>query len=407
MTELLEKYRRFYGEELGYTDEMIVEEIIADAYAGLERVPGTNMQQLQETVREWSAELQGYIDSGWYNTLSQDIEEEFRQSINGTRGPPTENAEGAESAESTENAEVRYSIAEDFESKCLQIEDGTLNREENPFIYVSATTPKILIDKAGAQNLPIIISYESLYLAVRSEGDLTGHYHNLGANAAEKIVEGLADPDEIIELQNGRINAVIQIEDESGRSAVASVELAAVKDFQGKNNAYNLILTMFEPRGNYLNNVRGREGNEVVYKKENQTETSQVNPRLNELSGTVNEEPAGSGSSVPYDSENVKPRYSVADATGAEETEQIIRSAQEYFGTTNDWNETGYLTRDGKQLDFSGGAAGNRYVDHREILDAYESAGIDDGMSGVEAMVDFHVSREHITHLVLSPSHKL
>lgn len=179
MTELLEKYRRFYGEELGYTDEMIVEEIIADAYAGLERVPGTNMQQLQETVREWSAELQGYIDSGWYDTLSQDIEEEFQQSINGTRGPPTESAESAET------------------------------------------------------------------------------------------------------------------------------------------------------------------------------------------------------------------KYSVADETETEQTDQIARAAQEYFGTTNDWNETGYLTRDGKQLDFSGGAAGNRYVDHREILDAYESAGIDDGMSGVEAMVDF------------------
>lgn len=51
-----------------------------------------------------------------------------------------------------------------------------------------------------------------------------------------------------------------------------------------------------------------------------------------------------------------------------------IKVAQEYFGTTQNWDEVGYITLDGKKLDFSGrhegGPGGSRDVDHRDIRDA-------------------------------------
>ena len=51
-----------------------------------------------------------------------------------------------------------------------------------------------------------------------------------------------------------------------------------------------------------------------------------------------------------------------------------IKTAQEYFGTTQNWNEVGYITLDGNKLDFSGrhegGPGGQRDVDHRDIRDA-------------------------------------
>lgn len=59
------------------------------------------------------------------------------------------------------------------------------------------------------------------------------------------------------------------------------------------------------------------------------------------------------------------------------------------FGTTYSWNETGYLTSSGKQLDFSGkrdGAqAGYRSMDHRDVSELYDAEGI----SGTDAMIKF------------------
>lgn len=63
-------------------------------------------------------------------------------------------------------------------------------------------------------------------------------------------------------------------------------------------------------------------------------------------------------------------RFSLDDDEAAEH----VRQALEYFGSTYNWNETGYITRDGRRLDFSGkhegGPGGYRAVDHRDIGDA-------------------------------------
>lgn len=57
-----------------------------------------------------------------------------------------------------------------------------------------------------------------------------------------------------------------------------------------------------------------------------------------------------------------------------EEKEQHVADAKNYFGTTYNWKEAGYLLPDGRRLDFSGrheGAPGGyRTVDHRDITDA-------------------------------------
>ena len=78
-------------------------------------------------------------------------------------------------------------------------------------------------------------------------------------------------------------------------------------------------------------------------------------------------------------------RYSLADTV--EETNQ---TAIDHFGETDSWEETGYLLTDGRQLDFSGrhwgsDAGGRREVDHRDIWDAFEPA----GMQGFDAMMAF------------------
>lgn len=71
--------------------------------------------------------------------------------------------------------------------------------------------------------------------------------------------------------------------------------------------------------------------------------------------------------------ENNKTRYSLKEYTD-EEKKQHRKDADEYFGHTYKWSETGYILTNGKKLDFSGrhegGPGGYRTVDHRDIRDA-------------------------------------
>jgi hypothetical protein len=66
-------------------------------------------------------------------------------------------------------------------------------------------------------------------------------------------------------------------------------------------------------------------------------------------------------------------RYSLKEYTD-EEKKQHRKDADEYFGHTYKWSETGYILTNGKKLDFSGrhegGPGGYRTIDHRDIRDA-------------------------------------
>ncbi len=68
--------------------------------------------------------------------------------------------------------------------------------------------------------------------------------------------------------------------------------------------------------------------------------------------------------------------------------DSVTAAAKKFFGTTYDWNKTGYLLTDGSQLDFSGKHegydSGMRSVDHREIENVYT-----DGKERLDALNDF------------------
>ena len=128
-----------------------------------------------------------------------------------------------------------------------------------------------------------------------------------------------------------------------------------------------------------LANVRKKPDGEFVYSIQlNENKASA--PPLQYRNGTAkaNNRPVGvstnaSESSVPQNGENVKKRYSLKEYTD-EEKKQHRKDADEYFGHTYKWSETGYILTNGKKLDFSGrhegGPGGYRTVDHRDIRDA-------------------------------------
>ena len=63
--------------------------------------------------------------------------------------------------------------------------------------------------------------------------------------------------------------------------------------------------------------------------------------------------PKPSDTGILTDGENVKPQFSLKAPVEAEKKGHV-KSAKEFFGETNNWNETGYITTDGTKLDFSG-----------------------------------------------------
>lgn len=86
---MVERYRQFYGETLGYGDQMVREEILADAYAGLERIKGTGMQTVKDMVRQLTGEAQEAIERGWYTPAAEETYESVDGEGRETRGPPT------------------------------------------------------------------------------------------------------------------------------------------------------------------------------------------------------------------------------------------------------------------------------------------------------------------------------
>lgn len=90
-------------------------------------------------------------------------------------------------------------------------------------------------------------------------------------------------------------------------------------------------------------------------------------------------------------SEKVKDdtKFSLKNTENEDTSKNLDKAALEYFGRTFSWKETGYLTKSGKKLDFSGknqGAPGGyRTLDHRDISEIM----LDSDISGTEAMIEY------------------
>lgn len=111
-------------------------------------------------------------------------------------------------------------------------------------------------------------------------------------------------------------------------------------------------------------NEKGRRAIQPTQSESRRSDTSATD--------TVPQEQTGVKNSIRENAEN--------DATSR---------AISQLGTTTSWAETGYLTPEGRQLDFSGkrdgGPRGQRSMDHREIEEIYEN----EGLEGSDAMVAF------------------
>lgn len=221
-----------------------------------------------------------------------------------------------------------------------------------------------------------------LLLTSKSAGKLSSIYDNNGRTLDEKAFERKANAaahiDELIKVSERGGKTVLDFGGRHGDMAKDgwNYRTAYFMDFDGKYYRTRISVAL------------GKDGS-IVYNIGEMQERS--TPQINGSSGNSGAQRGNaSGTSIPADGENVKPKFSLKAYSEAEKKDHV-KSAKEFFGKTYSWNETGYITTDGTKLDFSGrhdgGPGGYRTVDHRDIRDAL---GLDyggDDYSG--AMVQF------------------
>ena len=108
-------------------------------------------------------------------------------------------------------------------------------------------------------------------------------------------------PDAIIQLANGRLNLFATVATERGNNGIISVELNSTKDIGGKNEDYNVVVTLFSSDDNYAQNLIAGDGVVEKYKRE---DLSQVNPQLYKWLAIINDK-SSTGSRVSQDADIV------------------------------------------------------------------------------------------------------
>ncbi len=192
---------------------------------------------------------------------------------------------------------IRYSLMnkKSFEQNVSEIinmsdAEANENKKSGNFISVMKQTPNVILDHVeGAENIEIIIRFDALYLATRKDGVLEGHYHDLGIEIVSSLPERISNPDAIIELSNGRLNLFSQMPAKHGNQGLISIELNTVKDINNKYDKYNLVVSLFSAKENYIKNLFGSQNAKVKYKKEG---LSQVNPQLYKWLAIINDSPS-------------------------------------------------------------------------------------------------------------------
>lgn len=217
-----------------------------------------------------------------------------------------ESIENTSDAVSDETIEIETKMFNDIVDEVEN--DDTVRGKKGKHYYVSKHTPEIIVKKADIEDLPMIISFETLYLAVRESGELIGHYHGLGASNIKKLYKVLSDPTYILKNnENGRINIISDIAIGKNSKSVISIELDVYKNVEGvkeTNNKgnYNLVITLFSAKDNYVENLKNKQEMSVPYEKKEDTHSSDLTSENMMLGNT---EKVSSDTIIAEETENV------------------------------------------------------------------------------------------------------
>lgn len=257
-------------------------------------------------------------------------------------------------------------------------------------LYV-AREPNSLLQDIGFGDLPIVITQQHVRQITGRREDSSGrvvneHNHQLTQDQVSRIPELLQNPAAILRAKGRPGSAVIVTEeiDYKGRPVIIPL----------KSNGMDLVYDGMVGPAHVITSMYGRDNfgkffadavnsGDLLY-----ADKKRIDPILT----TAGYQSSGLLSGI--DSQTIlgqitpnvntrERRYALSDA-------ELDAAAVDYFGVTRDWTVTGYIQKDGTQLDFSGkkrGGPGNtRDEDHREIWAAYGEPG---DMTDIQAEIDY------------------
>ena len=137
---------------------------------------------------------------------------------------------------------IRFSLMNELSleenvDRVMEMDDETAknNKAADQYVSIMPATPDIITQNVkDAENLEIVMRFDSFYLATRHEGALEGHYHNYG-EIMKKLPEIISDPEAIVRMDNGRLNLLAMVKTKKGNYTVVSIELNTVKDINSKH----------------------------------------------------------------------------------------------------------------------------------------------------------------------------
>ncbi|MFR5061594.1 MAG: LPD38 domain-containing protein [Christensenellales bacterium] len=209
----------------------------------------------------------------------------------------TENASAEAQAQAANRGQaetIRFSLMNNrsFENNVKDIlsmsdADARAAKAADSYISIMKHTPDVILNNVeGAQDLEVIIRFDALYLASRADGALDGNYHDLGAEITTQLPQLISDPDAIVRMDNGRLNILAEMKTDKGSSGIISIELNTVKDINSKYSKYNLVVSAFSAKDNYVRNLLQKRAERVEYIKK---DLPQVNHQLHESLAIFNE----------------------------------------------------------------------------------------------------------------------
>lgn len=336
LSSAVEVYRHAYGDTISEAEAF--EEMCCDALGKINIFAGTehdsaNYGKVQESFRKHTAETANKGRAPPKNSTM------YSREVNGKKIAWIENSP-LTAKELRNHKKVAAYIANHIGEAYTIIESGSkvYIGENLPSEYTQSEYTRALLRKnpktLTAKNKAIGSFGEMIEIATNRRWEKTKHIANKDAKyGVYRYSTAFAFPVK----QNNKITNIKSFD----------AELVILNSSDGKKYLYDIV------------NIKENTADELDLMKRDQIGGQDAPARRGASKGSIRD----SG-------ENVK-KYSLEPT---EEAKTNVKRAEEYFGTTYKIKEAGYITTDGKMLDFSGrheGANGGyRTVDHREIGDA-------------------------------------
>ena len=336
LSSAVEVYRHAYGDTISEAEAF--EEMCCDALGKINIFAGTehdsaNYGKVQESFRKHTAET---ANKGRAPPKSGTM---YSREVNGKKIAWIENSP-LTAKELRNHKKVAAYIANHIGEAYTIIESGSkvYIGENLPSEYTQSEYTRALLRKnpktLTAKNKAIGSFGEMIEIATNRRWEKTKHIANKDAKyGVYRYSTAFAFPVK----QNNKITNIKSFD----------AELVILNSSDGKKYLYDIV------------NIKENTADELDLMKRDQIGGQDAPARRGASKGSIRDS-----------CENVK-KYSLEPT---EEAKTNVKRAEEYFGTTYKIKEAGYITTDGKMLDFSGrheGANGGyRTVDHREIGDA-------------------------------------